>query len=141
MRTIPADFRLPLPKSWPNRIRFAVFDQQPTSVAVRTFLGRVIRESRNVSTTLDHGPRQAVSRPSVWAGGAAERSIRQRFGAVGKYGSLAVIERLIRTIKDEGTRKMIIPYRRDAFRRELSLFIVWYNGNRPHTWLERPNSR
>jgi hypothetical protein len=31
---------------------------------------------------------------------------------------------------------LIIPYRRDAFRRELTLFVEWFNGYRPHTWLE-----
>ena len=52
-------------------------------------------------------------------------------GVVGKYGSIAVIERLIRTIKGECTRRLLIPYRRDSFRRELALFATWYNGNRP----------
>ena len=33
----------------------------------------------------------------------------------------AVIERLIRTIKSECTRKLTVPYRRERFRQELSL--------------------
>ncbi len=114
---------------------FAVFDQQPTSMAVRTFLGRVIRKAgvapRHLIT--DQGKQFRDQAFGRWC---RRKGIRQRFGAVGKYGSLAVIERLIRTIKDECTRKMIIPHRRDAFRRALSLFIPWYNGDRPHTWLD-----
>jgi len=39
--------------------------------------------------------------------------------------------RLIRTVKNECTRRLLIPYRRDSFRRELALFATWYNGNRP----------
>ena len=46
------------------------------------------------------------------------------------------IERLIRTIKSECTRRLLIPYRRDSFRRELALFETWYNGNRPSEALD-----
>ena len=113
----------------------AVFEERPTSKAVAMFLGRVTRKARATPKYLitDHGKQFAVDTFKRWCD---RKAIRQRFGAVGKYGSLAVIERLIRTIKDEGTRRMIVPYCRDAFRRELSLFIGWYNGHRPHTWLD-----
>ncbi len=63
------------------------------------------------------------------------RGIHQRFGAVGKYGSIAVVERLMRTIKSECTRRLLVPYRRQQLRHELSLFMTWYNGIRPHNWL------
>jgi transposase InsO family protein len=115
-------------------MKFAVFEQPPTSVAIRAFLGRAIRKAETVLRHLitDQGTQFTDKGFRRWC---ARRDIRQRFGAVGKYGSLAVIERLIRTIKDDCTRRLIIPYRRDSFRRELSLFIGWYNGQRPHTWL------
>jgi len=64
------------------------------------------------------------------------KGIRQRFGAVGKYGSIAVVERFILTMKNECTRRMLVPCRRDSFRKELSFFIAWYNGDRPHTRLD-----
>ena len=51
------------------------------------------------------------------------RGIQQRFGGVAKYGNLAVVERLIRTLKNECTRRLLVPYRRPRFRRELSLFV------------------
>ena len=111
---------------------FAVFEQQPTSVAVRTFLGRVMQRAGASPRYLitDQGKQFRDRAFGRWC---RQKGLRQRFGAVGKYGSLAVIERLIRTIKDECTRRLIIPYRRSAFRRELSLFITWYNSDRPHT--------
>jgi len=114
---------------------FAVFEHPPTSKAIAMFLGRVIRKARAAPKYLitDHGKQFASDSFKRWC---RRRSIRQRFGAVGKYGSLAVIERLIRSIKDECTRRLIIPYRRDAFRRELLLFLSWYNGHRPHNWLD-----
>ena len=56
--------------------------------------------------------------------------------AVGKHGSIAVVERLILTIKNEGTRRILIPQRRETFRGELVSFIDWYNEHRPHTTLD-----
>jgi transposase InsO family protein len=142
-------FPFSLPQRWPfcwwvavavdhhsRRIMgFAVFDQQPTSVAVRTFLGRTIGK-------VEVAPRHLITdqgkqfRDKAFGQWCRRRGIRQRFGAVGKYGSIAVVERLIRTVKSECTRKLLMPYRRDRFRRELSLFVNWYNGNRPSEALD-----
>src|SRR3990172_178440 len=64
------------------------------------------------------------------------QGIRHRFGALGKYGSLAVIERSIRTVKTECTQRLIlVPFRLAAFEQELAPYFSWYNGQRPHTWL------
>jgi len=57
------------------------------------------------------------------------------FGAVGKYGSIAVIKRFIRSTKEEGMRRLLIPLRQRTFLKELSLYIAWYNEHRPHTAL------
>ena len=97
--------------------------------------GRVIRKARATPKYLitDHGKQFISAGFGKWC---RRKGIHQRFGAIGKYGSLAVVERLIRSIKDECTRRLIIPYRRDAFRRELTLFVEWFNGYRPHTWLQ-----
>jgi len=109
---------------------FAVFEQQPTSVAVRRFLGRLIHKAganpRHLIT--DQGMQFRDKGFRRWC---RRRGIRQRFGAVGKYGSIAIVERLTRTLKNECTRRLLVPYRRDDFRRELALFAIWYNGNRP----------
>ena len=59
----------------------------------------------------------------------------QRFGAIGKHGSIALIERCIRTLKDEGVRRWLAPIRWRTVGRQLSLFVVWYNGQRPHAGL------
>jgi hypothetical protein len=64
------------------------------------------------------------------------KRIRLRYGAVGQHGSIAVIERFIRTMKDEGTRRIPVPQRRACSRRELKSFFAWYNECRPHTTLE-----
>jgi len=64
------------------------------------------------------------------------RQIKPRFGAVGKHGSIAVIERFIGTLKREGTRRFLIPLRSAAFREELKLICDWYNEDRPHQALK-----
>ena len=109
---------------------FTVFEHPPTSVAIRAFLGRAIRQAGTVPRHLitDQGTQFTDERFGQWC---RRRGTRQRFGAVGKYGSIAVIERLIRTVKNECTRRLLVPYRRDSFRRELALFATWYNGDRP----------
>ena len=114
---------------------FAVFDQQPTSVAVRKFLGEAIQRAGTTPRHLitDQGTQFIDDGFRKWC---RRRGLRQRFGAVGKYGSVAVVERLIRTIKTECTRAFMIPYQRDQFRRELSLFVIWYNRHRPNEALD-----
>ncbi|MDQ7780797.1 MAG: integrase core domain-containing protein [Planctomycetota bacterium] len=74
------------------------------------------------------------------SGGSAEadkawckrKGILPRFGAVGKHGSIAVIERFVRSLKNECTQRIIVPFRREAMRREVNFFLDWYNGHRPH---------
>jgi len=63
----------------------------------------------------------------------AQCGIRQRFGAVKKHGSLSVVERLIRTIKNECTRKLIVPYERLKLRRGQRLGLcVTHLAGREH---------
>lgn len=60
---------------------------------------------------------------------------RIAYGAIGKHGSLAVVERLILTMKTLLSRLLLVPYRHDAFLRELGSTVAWYNEHRAHTWL------
>jgi len=112
---------------------FAVFPGQPSANAVRGFLGRLFRvaghQPRHLVT--DQG-RQFVAREfRRWC---RRRGIRQRFGAIGQYGSLAVIERCIRTLKTECTRQLIaVPYRPAVFDQDHGFYFSWYNSHRPHT--------
>jgi transposase InsO family protein len=135
-----------LPQAWPfcwwvgiaidhcsrRAMGFGVFRRQPSASAVREFLARRFREEgcqpRHLVT--DHGKQFVARAFKRWC---SRRGIRQRFGAIGKYGSLAVIERAIRTFKTECTRRLIVPYRLTLMQRELALFVSWYNGHRPHS--------
>jgi transposase InsO family protein len=112
-----------------------VFTKQPTSEAVRAFLGRTIHAA-------DDTPKYLICDKGVqfWNDGfkrwCQRRGIKPRYGAIGQHGSIAVVERFIKTLKDEATRRIIVPFQREAFRRELIFFRDWYNEHRPHMTLE-----
>lgn len=111
-----------------------IFKGEPTSATMIAFLASTFRKNgRPRHLITDHGPQFTAEEFDAWC---QRRGVRQRFGAVGKYGSLAVIERLIRTIKAECTRRLgMVPFRIAAFQREMSLYLAWYNADRPHTRL------
>jgi hypothetical protein len=67
--------------------------------------------------------------------GCRRAGIRQRFGAIGEHGSIALVERCIRTLKEEGVRRWLAPIRWRTLGQKLSLFADWYNGQRPHAGL------
>jgi transposase InsO family protein len=76
----------------------------------------------------DQGP-QFGDEYLVWCG---RHGARPRFGKIGEHGSIAVIERFWRSMKDEGFRRMIVPLGAEAFERELHAYVGWYNEHRPH---------
>ena len=61
--------------------------------------------------------------------------IKPRFGALGQHGSIAVLERFNRTLKDELIRRILVPLRLSDFNEELIRYVIWYNGHRPHQYL------
>gem|GEM_PF-2945926 len=63
------------------------------------------------------------------------RDIHQRFAAAGQYGSIAVLERFMRSLKQECTLQIRVPQNPDDMRSILSLYLAWYNEFRPHQGL------
>ena len=113
---------------------FAVFSRQPTSEQVRAFLGRTITKAGAPPKHLvcDKGRQFWCNGFKAWC---KRRNIKPRFGTVGKHGSLAVIERLILSIKLVLRLLPLVPLRADAFRRDVSATLDWYNQHSPHTTL------
>jgi putative transposase len=114
---------------------FAVFRGEPSSAAIRGFLEGAFSKAGQPPRHLvsDQGVQLTAKAFQRWC---RRRGIQHRFGAVGKYGSLAVIERCIRSLKNECTRRLVlVPYRLSTLRQELTLYSSWYNGHRPHAWL------
>ena len=110
---------------------FAVFKKQPTSIAIRQFIGRCIANAGNT-------PKYLVCDKGVqfWNEGFKRwcrcKTIKPRYGAIGKHGSIAIIERFIRSLKHEYLNRLLIPLRRDTMRREIACYADWYNEHRPH---------
>jgi len=114
----------------------SVSGRKPDAVAVRSFLGRTIQTAGSAPKYLVSDKGGQFWQCADYKKWCQRQGIRLRFGAVGKQGSIAVVERFIRTLKDEATRKRIVPLRRHALHRDLRYFVDWYNQSRPHSGLE-----
>jgi putative transposase len=139
-----------LPQCWPfcwwiavvvdhfsrRALGVGTFSQQPTSAAVRAFLGRTIQAvgAKPKYLICDSGPQFDNDGFRDWCD---DKNVQPRYGAVGRHGSIAVVERFILTLKTYrlGWSK-IVPWLRQEFRRELTSFFDWYNEHRPHTTLK-----
>ena len=137
-----------LPQCWPfgywvavvidhfsrRAMGFAVFQKDPASRDVRSFLGRAMHQAKVIPKYLicDKGKQFCCQGFKDWC---RRKGIRPRFGAVGQHGSIAVVERFIQTVKNECTRRLLVSLRVKTFRQELSWFTVWYNQHRPHSTL------
>src|SRR5262249_61262609 len=97
---------------------FALFRGTPNAVDIRAFLCRAIHVTGQAPRYLisDKGsPFWPCKGYRRWC---KRRNVRPRFGAIGKHGSIAVIERAIRTLKG-GFRRTSIPTRRESMRRAM----------------------
>jgi transposase InsO family protein len=110
-------------------IGFAPFRAAPTAKQVCQMLERAVRQVGRAPkyTVTDQGT-QFRKQYRAWCD---RHGVKPRFGAVGKYGSIAIIERFMLTLKSECTRQLLVPLGLRAMRRELGLFVHWYNLLRP----------
>jgi transposase InsO family protein len=141
---------LALPQRWPFCYWLAVavdhfsrramgciaMKENPTSERVRAFLGRAMAKAKATPKYIicDRGQQFDCSGFRDWC---RRKGIQPpRYGAVGKHGSIAVIERLNLTLKTLLSALLLIPYSRNAFQREVDAVVEWYNRHRPHTRLQ-----
>jgi transposase InsO family protein len=138
-----------LPQQWPfcwwvavvldhysrRVMRMTAFTAPPTSEAVQNLLEGAIDEVGTPPKYLISDKASQFWCPEFkkWCD---RKGITPRFGAVGKKGSIAVIERFIRSLKSECLRVILVPLREQAIFRELALFADWYNEHRPHSELD-----
>ena len=142
-------FPFALPQRWPfcwwvavvvdhfsrRAMGIGVFAKRPDCRTVCVSLGQLVRR---VGTA----PKYIIcDQDSIFDCPAFRRWVERkgiappRYGAIGEHGSIAVVERFILTMKNEGTRRYLVSLRRETFRGELVLFIDWYNEYRPHKTL------
>ena len=110
------------------------FKALPTSAAVQNLLDRTIDEVGTAPKYLISDKASQFWCPE-FKGWCDRKGITPRFGAVGKKGSIAVIERFIRSLKRECLRVILVPLREQAILHELALFADWDNEHRPHSAL------
>lgn len=112
----------------------AVFKCRPTSLEVCSLLGTAIRRggSKPKYIIADKGKEFFCKPFKEWC---RRKGIRPRYGAVGEHGSIAIIERLIRSLKSECTRRISVSFRLDQMRDEVACYATWYNQHRPHSAL------
>lgn len=138
-----------LPQCWPfcywvasvvdhasrRALGVSTFCTQPKSDAIRVFLGRTVSRAGAVPKYIvcDRGIQFDCGGFRRWC---RRCGIRPRYGAVGQHGSIAVVERFIRTLKESCTRRLLlVPLVREMFQREVRFFADWYNAHRPHETL------
>jgi putative transposase len=102
-----------------------------------SFAVRLLREAVGAagvpgSVVTDRG-RQFTS--GAFTRALTRRGIRRRFGAVGRSGSIALIERFWRSMKEEYVRGLFLyrPLRR--IEADLARYAEWFNAERPHQGL------
>ena len=111
-------------------VAHAVFRHEPDAAEVQGLLDRAVGFAGRAPkyTVTDQGS-QFRRRYRRWC---RAHGVRPRFGAVGKCGSIAVIERFWRSLKQECLRLIAVPFGRAAMEAEVVAYLSWYNGSRPH---------
>jgi transposase InsO family protein len=119
---------------------FDAFSRMPLSVRVFSKEASALEIARFVSRTAKrHGrPAHFISdRARCFTGEIFRQKllllgVKQRFGAVGKKGSIALIERLWRTLKDTLGLRLLRPLAAGDLMEKVELGLVHYAHFRPH---------
>jgi len=115
-------------------LAFRIFRHEPSAADVCALLDDAVRRSGASPKYIisDQGT-QFQSEYRRWC---KTNSVKPRFGAVGQHGSIAIVERFIRSMKDEFLRRIHVSASRDAMLGTLSAYQTWYNEHRPHSSLD-----
>jgi putative transposase len=111
----------------------ATFTSEPTADEIATLFDKTTqRFGRPRHLVTDQGP-QFTSEPFQELVDCL--GIQQRFGAVGRKGSIAIIERFWRTIKQAAGLRPLPPLAREGLERRLEVALAHYAHFRPHSGL------
>jgi transposase InsO family protein/DNA-binding XRE family transcriptional regulator len=107
-----------------------VFSREPTSADVARFVsGTATRYGRPVHFVSD---RARCFTAQFFRRKLRRLDVKQRFGAVGKKGSIALIERLWRTLKDTLGLRLLRPLMAEDLMEKVEMGLVHYAHFRPH---------
>ncbi len=111
-------------------VAIEVFKNWPSSDDITSWLDVIIASIEQRPTHLISD--QGVQFRKTYGDWCAARGIKPRFGTIGQHGSIAIVERFILSLKNECTRRILVPLRIDEFRGELFAYCRWFNAIRPH---------
>ncbi len=107
---------------------------EPSGPAMVALLGRAIRDhGRPRHLVTDHGP-QFTS--DEFRGFVTQQGLLPRYGAVGEFHSIGLIDRFFRTLKESLSLRFFRPWNPRELKRRLAAALVHYAYVRPHTSLE-----
>jgi transposase InsO family protein len=115
-------------------VGFAIFLRRPTSEQLQRFLDGAIRRQGSTPKYIITD-KEKMFRSRSYRHWCKRRGIRPRYGALGQPASIPIVERFIRSMKQECTRRLLVPSSLGAMRREIDLYATWFNNHRPHTTL------
>ena len=113
---------------------FSIYSKVPKSIDVRAFLGRLVKRHGAPKYIIsDKGGQFDCPGFKAWCG---LKGIDPRYASAGNLRATAIIERYFLSLKDEWLRRIFIPLSLEAMRREISLYVFWFEEHRPHQGLE-----
>jgi len=116
-------------------VGFALFKKKPTSIEFQQFLARAFKKAGAIPKHII-SDKDSIFGPKFKAWCKQKKNnINLRYGAVGKHGSIVIIERFFRSIKQQWLRTIMIPLQLSDMRNSITTYIRWYNHYRPHQGL------
>ena len=114
---------------------FTIFRKEPRSRELCAFLERAIGMAGAAPKYIlsDKGRQFWCRRFKAWC---KRRGIRPRYASTGgQVRATAIIERFIKSLKDEWLRRIAIPLLRETMRHQVASHFAWYDEFRPHQGL------
>lgn len=113
-------------------LAFRVFCKEPSAQQIFQLYQHAFRYGKPRHTVTDQGSQFTAK---IFTDGLETLDIKQRFGAIGTYGSIAIIERLWRTLKELLLLKRLRPLVQHELEHRVRLGLDYYAHHRPHQGL------
>ena len=114
-------------------LAIAVAPTEPSALFAVRLLRQAIREFGPPTGGIsDHG-KQFTSKE--FCRELRRHGIRHRYGAVHQHGSVSIIERWWKSMKNEFAHGLILFRPLPAIHKKLLGYVTWFNGHRPHQGL------
>jgi putative transposase len=110
-----------------------VWSQDPTALQVVGMLRAAIRSAGTPTWIVTDRGTQFTAAEFLRM--LRRHEVRRRYGAVHRHGSVALIERLWRSLKAEGVTLGLLYRPLAVIERRLASYVAWFNAHRPHQGL------